>query len=125
MPAARWVLGLGLALGIATGAVAHHPGSHAAKQRDGRVRLEVVATVTDTCTSIAQVRIGLPPGVAAAPSGTPVTARLRRQEGPCEEAPTAIRGIEALELDASVGQLHLYVIAPDGSLASTERIPVR
>jgi hypothetical protein len=125
MVAARAAAGLVAAILFQTAAGAHHPGSHATDQGGGRVRIEAVATVTDTCTQIAEIRTGLPPGISAVPGGTPVTVRLRRPEGPCQTAVTAIRAAQTLDVKGAAGQIHLYVLAPDGSLASSERIPVR
>ena len=106
-------------------ALAHHPGSHAARDADGGVRLEVVVTAADACTSIAQVRPGAPPGIAAVPGSAPVTARLQRPGGACAAVVTAVRAEERLDLGREVGQILLYVVGPDGAVASTERVPVR
>src|SRR3712207_6241052 len=56
---------LSLVLAIATAAetLAHHPGSHAARQGDGRVRLDVSAVVPDACTAVASVERGAPPSM--------------------------------------------------------------
>ena len=124
MPATRTLVAAVLALTPGPGAQAHHPGSHASRLEDGRVRVEVVATVAESCTEIVEIRSGAPPGVAAAPGSTPVTARLGR-EGPCAPAVRTVHAQHVLEASRDVRQIHLHVLAPDGSLAATERFPVR
>ena len=113
-----------LSLAAACGAAAHHPGSHASRQDDGRVRLEVVAPAAESCLEIAEISIGAPPGVAAAPGSTPVTARLRR-EGACAPMVRAVRSEQVVPASGDVRHIYLHVVAPDGSLAATERVPVR
>jgi len=125
MVGARAVVGVAIALGFATVADAHHPGSHATKQSDGRIRLEVVATVTDTCTQIAEVGIGAPVGVSAASGSVSVTVHLRRPDGVCASAVAVVRAERVLDLGQEAAPIHLYVLAPDGSVASTERVPIR
>ena len=105
--------------------LAHHPGSHAAREADGRVRLDVVVTAADACTTIAAVTAGAPSGVAPVPGSTPVTARLQRPGGACATVVTAVRAEERLHLGQNVGQILLYVVGPDGAVASTERVPVQ
>jgi len=62
MVGARAVVGVAIALGFATVADAHHPGSHATKQSDGSVRLEVVATVTDSARRLRKSGSARPSG---------------------------------------------------------------
>ena len=122
---ARGLVLCGLELALATAAEAHHPGSHASRREDGRVSVEVVATVADSCTRLAEVGLGTPPGLVPPPGSTPVTARLRREERPCAAGVAAIRSEHVFDPGADVRQIHLYVLSPDGSIAATERIPVR
>jgi hypothetical protein len=118
-------LGLVAGIGIVMEASAHHPGSHAVRQADGSVRLEVVAVVTDGCTTIAEVRVGAPPGVTPPKSARPVTVGLQRPEGMmCTQVVGTARREVVLEPGAQ-GVIHLYVLRPDGTLAATERVPVR
>ena len=105
--------------------LAHHPGSHAARDADGRVRLEVVVTAADACTTIAALSAGAPPGVAPVPGSAPVTARLQRPGGACATVVTAVGAQGRLELGQDARQILLYVVGPDGAVASTERIPVQ
>ena len=118
-----------LLLGIAVTtfeALAHHPGSHAVRQADGRIQLEAVATVTDGCTTIASVERGTPPGIRPPAGNEPVTARLQRPEGAiCTAALTVARREAVLDLPASSRSVHLYVLEPNGSLLTTERVPIR
>jgi hypothetical protein len=116
---------LPLALVCATDASAHHPGSHAARQPDGRVRLEVAVTAADACTGIADIAGGPPPGIAAVPGTAPVTVRLQRPGGPCKAEPNVVRAERMLDLGRQEGQLLVYVMGADGTLASTERVPLR
>ena len=78
---------MSLVLAIATAAetLAHHPGSHAARQGDGPVRLDVSTGVPDTCMAVASVERGTP-------ASEPVTARLERPaELICATVVTAVR----------------------------------
>ena len=125
MVGGRAVVGVVLALGSVTGVDVHHPGSHATKQSDSRVRLEVVAGVSDTCTRVAEVRIGAPLGVTATAGSIPVTVRLGRQDGDCAAGVAAVRAEQVLDIGRETSLIHLYILAPDGSVASTERVPVR
>ena len=109
---------------VSTSASAHHPGSHAARQPDGRVRLEVVATVPDTCTRIADIAAGSPSGVAAAPGTAPVTVRLVRSEGACEAQVGALDTSWSLDAPGRIGTIMVYVLGTDGTLAATERVPI-
>jgi hypothetical protein len=85
---------MSLVLAIATAAetLAHHPGSHAARQGDGRVRLDVSTVVPDTCMAVASVERGTPASVQAPRGAEPVTARLERPaELICATVVTAVR----------------------------------
>jgi hypothetical protein len=123
------MLRIGLALAallLAAPAFAHHPGSHATRQAEGRVMVEAVAMANDACTRIASVRSGAPPRVAPVPGSAPVTVQLERAgAGPCAAAVTAVRAEAALDLPRDARQILLYILAPDGSVVATERVPVR
>ncbi|HEY8381065.1 MAG TPA: hypothetical protein VIL09_02840 [Microvirga sp.] len=106
-------------------AQAHHPGSHANRRADGQVMVEVVATASDSCIRIASVRLGTPATVAPPPGSTPVTARLVREGGACATVVKALREEVALPVPASARQILLYVEGADGSVESTERVPIR
>lgn len=105
-------------------AEAHHPGSHAVREKDGRVRMEIVATAADSCTAITSVRNVAPPRVAPPPASAPVTVQLQRSGGAsrCMVTPTVLRADWRLEIAEGVRYLHLYILAPDGTVTSTERI---
>jgi hypothetical protein len=105
-------------------APAHHPGSHASRQPDGRVRVQVVTRTADSCTDIADILVGPPPGLSAVPGSSPVTARLRRRSGTCESVVTAVRAEQVLQVPQDVRQIHLFVAAPDGRVLATERVPI-
>jgi hypothetical protein len=116
----------GLAALLAAGAAqAHHPGSHAARQADGRVRIEAVAVTPDPCSTIAEIRPGPPPAVTAPAGSAAVTVRLKREGEACAAAVSAARSETVLDIPASARQILLYVVAPDGSPASSERVPIR
>jgi hypothetical protein len=107
-------------------ALAHHPGSHAYRQPDGRVRVEVAAQATDACTRVATILPGTPAGVAPVPGSAAVVARLeRRTAEPCATVVTAVKAEAVLDLGPGVRQILLYVTAPDGTVAATERLPIR
>lgn len=121
----RWCSGL-IVLLAAAGAQAHHPGSHATREKDGRVKVEAVATVGDSCLAIAAVRLGTPPNVTAPAGAAPVTAEVKRAGSTgCRAAATVLRAEHLLPLGAEVRQIHLYVVGPDGAVLSTERVPLR
>jgi hypothetical protein len=117
---------LSLALGVvaAVDAAAHHPGSHAVRERGGRVRVDVVAMVTDGCTTIASVGPGAPEGVKPPRNASALTVRLQRPEGlACIQVVGTAR--RELLLDDAAGIIHIYVVQPDGMLGATERVPVK
>jgi hypothetical protein len=117
-----------LVLGIAATveAFAHHPGSHATRKGPGTVWLEAVATISDGCTTIGSVALGAPAGVAAPPSSEPVTIRLVRPQGAvCTQALGSARNESTLPVPAARASLHLFVVAPDGRVVSSERVPIR
>lgn len=115
-----------VALLLVTPAFAHHPGSHAERLSDGRVSLDAVATAADICIRIVEVQAGAPPGIAAVAGSAPVTVRLGRTgSASCTAALSAVHLKVMLDLPREARQLLLYVLAPDGSVAATERVPVR
>lgn len=115
-----------LALVLATAeTLAHHPGSHAERLRDGRVRLEAAAVVPDACTTIEAIERGAPPTAQPPPGAEPVTVRLGRPEGAsCAAVITAARRETTLAIPAGAKVLHLFIVGPDG-LRATERVPIR
>jgi hypothetical protein len=118
--------GLALAGVLAGPAFAHHPGSHATRQADGRVRVEVAALATDACTSFGPVTAGAPTAVTPAPGTLPVSAQLLRPAGPlCAQAVTRVAGEAMFEVAPDVRQIMLYIVGPDGTVASTERVQIR
>ena len=124
MTKARIVLLLA-ALLPALPAVGHHPGSHATRQADGRVKVEV-ATIGDGCTSMGPIAAGLPAGISAPPGASPVTARLNRPaEAICIMIGKPVTGEAVLRLPASAAAIHLFIVGPDGTVRSTERVPIR
>jgi hypothetical protein len=116
---------LPLAVLGASAASAHHPGSHAARQPDGRIRLEIAVPTSDLCTGIGDVALGPPPGIAPAPGAAPVTVHLKRPDGPCVGAASVARGEQMLDLPRQESQVLVYVIGEDGTIVSTERVPLR
>lgn len=121
----RGFAALVLVLAGTAAAQAHHPGSHASRETSGRVKLEVVATMGETCLAVGALRAGTPPGVAAPPGAAPFTAQVERTAGGCRAAATAIRAERLIELGTDVRQIHLFVLGPDGAVVSTERVPLR
>ena len=124
MSATRRLALVVLALALPASVHAHHPGSHASRQNDGRVRVQVVTTTSDSCTEIADVLVGPPPGLSAVPGSSPVTARLKRRSGTCDSVVMAIRAEQVLQVPQDVRQIHLFVSAPDGRVLGTERVPI-
>jgi hypothetical protein len=122
----RSALLVAAALAGASQVAAHHPGSHAYRQPDGRVRVEVVAQATDACIRVGEIRVGSPDGLAPVPGSAAVTARLERQgEGACATVVTAARGEALLALDRGARQVLLYVLGLDGKVSATERLQMR
>jgi hypothetical protein len=108
-------------------AIAHHPGSHAARQGDRQVRLQVVANVTDGCTAIAAIRRGVPTG-AQAPAGVdPVIVQLRRPpaETMCAQVIRTLRAEAVLDTPGDIRALHVFTLAADGRVTATERVPIQ
>lgn len=106
-------------------ALAHHPGSHAARLPDGRVKIEAYAMATDSCTRVGAIRPGTPAGVTPPPNLTPMTVRLERRGEACATVVTPVRVEAVLDVARSVKQIILYIESPDGSLAASERVPVQ
>jgi hypothetical protein len=104
---------------------AHHPGSHASRRPDGQVTVDAVAMASDACTAIAEIRSGTPPAVTPPPGSAPVTVRLKRDGEACAAVVTAVRAQAILDIAPGARQIVLYIQAPDGSLASSERVPIR
>jgi hypothetical protein len=106
-------------------ASAHHPGSHAWRLASGDVRVETVVTVPDSCTHLIATAGGAPKGIEA-PADTPaLTLRLNRTDGPCAQALRVLRQEITIKASRLARTVHLYVVAPGGDLASTERVPIR
>ena len=125
MRQARFVLPLGAALLLAPPAIAHHPGSHATRLSDGRVKLEV-ATVGDGCTGMGTIAAGVPRGTTAPPGAVPVIATVKRPaEAICIMIAKPVTGEAVLALPASAAAIHLFIVDPDGTVRSTERVPIR
>lgn len=120
------VLGLALAGMVAGAALAHHPGSHANRQPDGRVRVEVATLASDACTTLGPVKAGAPASVAPAPGAVPVTAQLLRSAGAvCATVVTRVASEAVFDGAPNERQIMLYIVGPDGAVASSERIPIR
>ena len=111
---------------LSSAALAHHPGSHASRQPDGRVRVDIVATASDSCTSIASVAPGAPAGIRPPQGSEPVTVRLVRPAGAaCATMVTAARADATISVPPRASHLHVYILGPDGQVQGTERVPVR
>lgn len=117
---------IAFAMAMTVQAMAHHPGSHARRQDDGRVGLDVATSASDSCTTIRSVAVGAPPQVKPVAGSTPVTVRLQRPEGAiCATVVTALHEAAVLDVPASSTILNLYVLGPDGTVAASERVPIR
>jgi hypothetical protein len=111
---------------LAAEAAAHHPGSHARRQEDGTVALEASVVAGDACTRIGSVSAGPPPGVAGVAGLAAVTARLEREgSGACPDTASLLKSEVRVSLPARERQIILYILAPDGTLVGSERVPVR
>jgi hypothetical protein len=123
------LVGLGAAMGgllLAASAMAHHPGSHAYRQADGRVRLEATVMARDACTDIAEIATGSPDAGGPPPGAEPVTVRLARPpEAMCAMVVRAVSKSATLDVGRRAERLHLYVIDPKGAVQASERVPIR
>jgi hypothetical protein len=118
------LLGLASALLQTSSAMAHHPGSHASRLPDGRVKLEV-GTSGDGCTTVGAISAGVPAGVSAPPGASPVTVRLNRPpETVCTMELKPVAGEAVLVLPAAVRAIHVFILGQDGTVRATERVPI-
>ena len=114
-----------LAILAAAETFAHHPGSHAERLRDGRVRLEAATVAPDSCAAIEAIERGAPPFVKPLPGAEPVTVRFKRPDGAvCATVVTAARREAVLEVPPEAKALHLFFVGLDG-VRATERVPIR
>jgi hypothetical protein len=119
------LLALVLAILAAAETLAHHPGSHAERLPDGRVRLDAAAVAADACTTIEAIERGAPSSAKPPPGAEPVTVRLRRPDGTaCATVVTAARRETVFAIPPEVKVLHLFIVGPDG-VRATERVPIR
>jgi hypothetical protein len=110
---------------ITASAFAHHPGSHAWRLGDGRVKLEtVVAGPSSECIMIGTVTTGTPAGHAAPAEAFPVSVRLRDMSDgkACKLALRTLKDETLLVIPPTIKRLHLFVVAATGQIASTERV---
>ncbi len=108
-------------------AFAHHPGSHAWRQSDGRVKLEtVVAGPASECIMIGTVTTGTPAGHAAPAEVFPVSVRLRDMSDgkSCKLSVRTMKDETLLVVPPTMKRLHLFVVAATGQIASTERVTI-
>jgi hypothetical protein len=118
---------MSLVLAIATAAetLAHHPGSHAARQRDGRVRLDVSTVVPDTCMAVASVERGTPASVQA-PRGAEHGHGAPRTAGRTDmrDSGHGRAAVVVLAIPPEAKTLHLFIGGPDG-IRAMGRVPIR
>ncbi len=122
---ASLVVALALAFVAATEAAAHHPGSHA-RRVSGAVEVEAVAVTTDSCTRAGALVAGAPAGQSPPPGSLSVTFRLERPaDAVCAMVVGRAEGSARLPVTADATVVHLYIVASDGRLIATERVPIR
>ncbi len=111
-------------IAVAYNALAHHPGSHAARISPAQARLDLLILAPAPCAAIASVRPGTPDGLTAPPRSVPVTVRTSNAAGECAGMPNILR--EAIVLDAPerAGHVHIYVTLADGTVALTQRVRI-
>jgi hypothetical protein len=106
--------------------MAHHPGSHAYREADGRVRLEVTVLASDACTEIGVIAKGAPSAGGRPPGAEPVTVRLTRPpEAMCATVVKQVSKAAMLDVSRRVERLHLYVLDPKGRVQTSERVLIR
>ena len=71
------------------------------------------------------VVLGLSGGIACYKSAELTRELVRAGAGPCTMAVVAVTSETVLDLAPGLRQIMLYILAPDGTLASTERVPIR
>lgn len=110
----------------AVGAGAHHPGSHAVRQGDGRIALDIAATASDACVTIGSIAPGRPQGASGGGEAIPVTVRLTKAGGgqACAQVVRQVAGKIMLDPARERRHVFIYVVAPDGQVQSTERVPI-
>jgi len=114
------------AIGLAAQAMAHHPGSHARRQSDGQVLLEVVALMADACTTIRGIEVAAPPSLKPPGGAEPVTVHIARPAGAsCAAVVRAARESVFLTVPADRRVLHVFVLTPNGDVQRTERVPIQ
>ncbi len=107
-------------------ATAHHPGSHAYREADGRVRLEVTAVASDACTRVGSISRGAPASVRTPEGAEAITVTLTRPaQAMCAMLVRTLTEVAVLPLPGGARIVHLYVMAPDGRLQTSERVPIR
>jgi hypothetical protein len=125
---AHGVAALTLIAGTVTAlsARAHHPGSHAVRQGDGRIALDIAAIGSDSCVTIGSIAPGRPSGASGGGEALPVTVRLTRAGGgqACAQVVRQIGGKTVLDPARERRHVFIYVVAPDGQVQSTERVPI-
>jgi hypothetical protein len=106
---------------------AHHPGSHAVRQADGRIALDIATVGSDSCVTIGSIAPGRPPGASGGGEALPVTVRLTKAGGgqACAQAIRQITGKTVLDPARDRRHIFIYVVAPDGQVQSTERVPIK
>lgn len=122
---ASLVVALALAFVVATEASAHHPGSHA-RRVSGTVEIEAVAVTTDSCTRAGDLVAGAPAGQTPPAGSLPVTFRLERAgDAVCAMVVGRAERGARFPLSGDAATVHLYIVASDGRLVATERVPIR
>jgi hypothetical protein len=105
---------------------AHHPGSHAVRQGDGRIAVDIAALGSDSCVTIGSIAPGRPSGASGGGEALPVTVRLTKAGSgqACAQAIRPITGKTMLDPARDRRHVFIYVVAPDGQIQSTERVPI-
>jgi hypothetical protein len=105
---------------------ADRPVTRAQRLGDGQVKIEAAARAFDGCTFIGSVVHGAPRDQETPIASYPVTVRLKRLEGQsCTQVVRVVRADAAFDIPETARMVHVFVLAPDGTLATTQRAPIQ
>lgn len=105
---------------------AERPVTHARRIDDGRVIVQAAARAGDGCTFIGAVVHGAPLEEKPPIATYPVTVRLKRLEGQaCVQTIRTVRADATFDVPGAARMVQIYVMAPDGTLTTTQIAPIQ
>jgi hypothetical protein len=114
-----------MSAGLASSALAHHPGSHVERTAAATVRLDASVLVETSCLTITEISAGAPKELTIPQDAAGVTIRLAKNGQAACEAGVRRLGSEAeLKVPAEQRFLLLYIIGDQGTVIGSERVPI-